>query len=316
MVLSAAALLLAPLAAWAGPAETRDAVARAGEVLRLRVEAGRLAPDALSPLLLVDARARDASAEPWFATEVAAALQQAVGGVVRLCAACAAPRVWVEDGRMVYEAGPLGIAELARLDAQLRGSAPAARAAAWVEEHAGGVSVRIVDLSTGGILFAQNVDPGLVEARNTERVYTRAAELERRARGDSLTQAFVDLAVLPGQHISLDWTDQWGETNANLSGVTLTLVDPIVGIGAVHYRRTPLWNTLVGAKLVVSVPTALTRSVLGESIDELDPLLTAVGVVRVPFGRSNYGGLLTVSTQGTVGFGVSLLNVSVLPVIP
>lgn len=312
----AAALLAAPLVAHAGPAESRDALARAGELLRLRVESGRVAREELSPLLLVDARARDATSEGWFATEAAAALQQAMGGVVRVCVACAAPRVWVEDGRMVYEAGPLSLPELARLDAQLRGDAPAARAAAWVEEHAGGVSLRIVDIGTGRVVFAQNVDPGLTEMQASERVYTRAAELERRARGDSLTQAFVDLAVLPGQHISLDWTDQWGETNANLSGVTLSLVDPIVGIGAVHYRRTPLWNTLVGAKLVVSVPTALTRSVLGESIDELDPLLTAVGVVRVPFGRSNYGGLLTVSTQGTVGLGVSLLNVSVLPVIP
>ena len=50
--------------------------------------------------------------------------------------------------------------------------------------------------------------------------------------------------------------------------------------------------------------------------DVLDPLVTVVGVARVPFGRSNYGGVVTVSTNGQVGIGISLLNISLLPVIP
>jgi len=44
--------------------------------------------------------------------------------------------------------------------------------------------------------------------------------------------------------------------------------------------------------------------------------LTGVAVVRVPFGRSNYGALLSASTNGQVGLGISLLNISLLPVIP
>ena len=145
-----------------------------------------------------------------------------------------APRTVVEDGRLTFQTGPVAITDVLRLDAGARGDAPPARTAIWLDEHRGGVSIRIVDLATSRVVFAQNIDPGLTETRNTERMYTLSAELERRARGDSLTQSFVDVAVYPGQHISLDWTDQWGPTNANLSGVTLSLFDPIVGIGAAH----------------------------------------------------------------------------------
>ena len=175
-----------------------------------------------------------------------------------------------------------------------------------------------MELATGRVLFAQNFDPTLSEVVHTQRTYSLAAEVERRARRDSLTQAFVDTALFPNQHISLDWTDQWGPTNGNLSGITLTLLDPVVGLGAVHYRRLRLLNMLVGGKLALSLPTAVVRSVDPGSGggDVLDPLVTVVGVARVPFGRSNYGGVVTVSTNGQVGIGISLLNISLLPVIP
>ena len=136
------------------------------------------------------------------------------------------------------------------------------------------------------------------------------------ARGDSLTQAFVDLAVVPRQHISLDWTDQWGPQNRRLSGVTLSIVDPVAGVGACHYRSTRLFDTTVGAKLLMSLPTALVSSVDSGSGGGLDPLVTGVAVVRVPFGRSNYGGVATLSTNGQFAVGISLLNITFLPVLP
>ena len=40
-----------------------------------------------------------------------------------------------------------------------------------MDEHPGGVSVRIVDLHTARVVFAENVDPTLVEVKNTERMY-------------------------------------------------------------------------------------------------------------------------------------------------
>ncbi|MEQ1565398.1 MAG: hypothetical protein ABMA64_07150 [Myxococcota bacterium] len=302
-------------AALAGPDATRDALDRLEEVLELRLEDGRLSRDDVLPAIVVQARPRYEETAPWFATRSLEVLQQAFGeGNLRLCEACMAPRGFVGGGELVYQTGPIGLDEVTRLDDGARGPAPAARSAVWIEEYAGGVSVRIVDLRTARVLFAQNIDPLLIENANSQRMYTLSEELERRARGDSLTQAFVDLVVYPGQHVSLDWTEQWGPTNANLSGITLSLVDPVVGVGAVHYRRVDVLDTLVGAKLIVSVPTALVRIV--DDGDVIDPLLTGVALVRVPFGRSNYGAVASVSTNGAIGIGVSLLNIRLVPVIP
>jgi hypothetical protein len=277
---------------------------------------GLVPAEDVMPAILVSAQPHYEESQPWFAVRAIEVLQRSFGrDGLRLCEACMAPRAYVEGGSLTWQTGPVGLDEIVRLDDQTRGEARPARSAIWLDEHRGGVAIRIVDLHTGGVLFAQNVDPSLVESANTERMYTLSEELERRARGDSLTQAFVDFGLYPGQHVSLDWTDQWGSTNANLTGVTISLLDPILGLGVCHYRRLPLANLLIGAKGIVSLPTVIARS-QGSEGDILDPTLTGVAVVRVPFGRSNYGALATVSTNGAVGLGLSLLNIHFLPVLP
>lgn len=303
----------------AGPARadtTSDSLDRLGEVLRLRVEEGRVRREDVLPAILVSAQPRTEESRSFYTTRVVEILESSFGeGGLRLCEACMAPRAVVEQGNLVYQSGPVGLDEVVRLDDLTRGGAEPARSAIWVDEHPGGVSIRVVDLRTGLVLFAQNVDPTLSETRNTERMYTLTEELERRARGDSLTQAFVDVAFYPGQHVSLDWTDQWGKTNRNFSGVTVSIFDPVIGIGGVHYHSVPILNSLVGGQVVVSIPTAIVRG-LDQNTAVLDPLLTGVGIVRVPFGRSNFGALLAASTNGEIGVGISLMNISLLPVIP
>jgi hypothetical protein len=129
-------------------------------------------------------------------------------------------------------------------------------------------------------------------------------------------QGFADFALYPGQHISLEWTDQWGKTNSNFTGVTLSILDPLLGIGASEYRRVPILNSMIGVQLLVSLPTALVQSIGNTVGNVLDPLLTGVAVVRVPFGRSNFGACATLSTNGTVGLGITLMNIHFLPLAP
>lgn len=313
MVLSL--LLLAGLAR-AETATTRDSLDRLEELLELRVEDGRLRQEEMIPAILVSAQPRTVDSQAWYTTRVIEVLEHTVGsGNLRVCEACMAPRATVDSGRMVYQAGPVGMDEVVRLDDLNRGGAEPARAAIWIDEYRGGVSVRIVDLRTSRVIFAQNVDPTISENTRTKYVYTRVEEQERRARGDGLTQAFVDVALYPGQHISLDWTDQWGKTNRQFSGVTFSILDPVVGIGAVHYYCLPIFRALVGGQVILSLPTGIVRG-LGQDSDVIDPLVTGVAVIRVPFGRSNFGGLLTASTNGQVGLGISLMNISLLPVLP
>ncbi len=311
-----ACFLLLSSVAHAGPANTTDALDRLEEVLQLRVEDGRLHPDDVLPTILVSTQPHFEGSQGWFAIRAIEVVQKAFGNTgLRLCEACMAPRAFVEEGNLTYQTGPVGLDEIVRIDTQTRGESQPAKTAIWLDEHDGGVSIRIVELRTGRVLFAQNVDPMLIEYGNTQRMYSLSAELERRARGDSLTQGFFDAAIYPGQHLSMDWTDQWGKTNANLSGVSISILDPIVGIGACHYRRVELGNILIGGKALVSIPTALARSFGDSNIDVFDPMLTLAGVARVPFGRSNYGAVVTVSTNGQVGIGISLMNISLLPVL-
>lgn len=300
----------------AGEATTREALDRLEELLDLRINEGALSADEVLPAVLVSTQARYEESAPWFPTRAIEVVQGAFGtSGLRLCEACMQPRAWVEDGALIYQTGPVGLDEIVRLDDQIRGDAPAARTAIWIDEQRGGVSVRIVDLHNGRVLFAQNVDPSLVEYKNTQRMYTLSEELERRARGDSLTQGFVDLALYPGQHVSIDWTDQWGASNGNLTGITLSALDPVLGLGVSHYHRIPFFNVLLGGKLLVSLPTAVAQSLgAGAGGGILDPMLTGVAVGRVPFGRSNFGACVTLSTNGQFGLGLSLLNVSLLPV--
>lgn len=227
------------------------------------------------------------------------------------------PRLQVEDGRLVQDAVAPGADEITRLDERIRGSSAPARTAIYLDETPDGVSLRIVDLRNGRIVLAENFDPSLTEMTETRRTFTLAAELDRRARGDSLAHTFFDFAMYPGQHVSLDWTEQWGDTNANLSGVTLSLFDPVFGLGGAYYRVMPnAMNILVGGKVIMSVPTALVRSLSSGDAELIDPVLTGVLVVRVPIGSTNYAVTLTVSTNGRVGVGFSLMNLTALPFLP
>lgn len=310
--------------AHAGPEESRDALERLQEVVELRLEDGTLRKKDVLPALLVSAEPRYAESEAWFTTQVIASLQGALGAnSLRLCEACMAPRAYVQDGALAYQTGPIGLDEIARLDEQLRGTARAAKTAIWVDETGGGVTVRIVDLSTGNILLARNLDPSFTELRNSERIYTQSEELERRASGRSLTQAFVDVGVFPSQHASFDWTDQFGARNEHMAGLTISLFDPILGIGGNYHYVTPLFKTTIGVKGIASVPRLAVRaadSLSGDNnetnVEGLEPLLTGVLVARVPFGRSNYGLFGSISTNGRVTIGISLMNISLLPVLP
>lgn len=329
MVLTRALLLGLALAAGL-PAQalaqrdtTRDALDRVSGVLLTRIEDGELDREAMIPSVLVSTRARYEASVGWFETQAIVVLQRVLGpDALRVCDACMVPRTYAGEGRLEQASGAIALEEIVRFDEGRRGAKAPARAAIWLDETAAGVTIKIVDLATARVIWAENVDPRARERFDTARAMKISREYDRRARGDGLTQVFVDAAVFPGQHFSLDWTDQWGETNANFSGVSISLFDPVLGLGAVYYRAFDLGSIggfriapQVGAKVMLSLPQSIIQAISGENVDELDPILTAVGIFRVPFGRSNYGLLLTASTNGRFGVGLSLLNVSFLPVV-
>jgi len=314
-----ASLLALPLAARAERVTTRDAFDRLEEVVELRQDDGLLDPREVLPAILVSARPRYQESEAWYGARALTALTRSFGaGTIRVCEACMRPRTLIEDGRLEQTTGPVSLDEIARFDDRYRGESARARTAVWLDETDSGVALRIVDMGTARVVFAQNVDPDLLEYRGSARSFTLSAELERRTRGESLTHAMFDTALYPGQHVSLEWADQWGENNTNLTGVVLGLYDPVFGIGASYHRALEWLNVTVGGQLILSIPTAVAQSQVedGDDIELLDPLLTGVFVMRLPFGGGNHAILLTASTNGEVGLGLSFLNTTLIPVIP
>ncbi len=314
------ALLAAP--SFAGRDLTRESLDRLEDVLSVRVEDADLHLPDLLPAIVVSLAPAYEESRGWYESAALKSLSRSLGNAgLRWCAACAAPRTIIEGDRLEQVSGAPSLPEIIRLDDTLRGTAPQARTAIWLDETTEGVSLRIIDLRQGRVLVAENVDPALKRRAKTESHFRMSRELDRRIRGDSITQLFVDLGVYPSQHISMDWTDQWGDTNLNLSGLTVSVVDPLLGLGGVYYRVIPeAFNAMVGGQLSVSLPLALinafnqgstnTPQLLGDNVVSL------CAVVRVPIGNSNYGVVATLSTNGRFSVGLSLMNVSFLPVIP
>ncbi|MDX2020583.1 MAG: hypothetical protein SF187_10100 [Deltaproteobacteria bacterium] len=318
-VVVAAFLALVPAQALAQNDTSRDALARLEETLRSRIEREGLSTANLMPAIVVSVTPAFEETRAWYPTAALGALVSVFGAAnLRSCEACMAPRTFVEDnGSVSQSTTSVTIDEIVRLDAQFRGTGAPARTAIWLDENANGVSLRIIDLSNSRIVLADNFDPALAEGARTRHSYALAEELDRRSRGDSVNHAFFDLAIYPNPHVSFDWLEQWGINNTNLSGLSVSLFDPVLGIGGSYFRVVPnAANIVVGGKLLMSFPTAIVRSVAGSDVEVLDPLVTAVAMARLPIARSNFGFILSASTNGRVGLGFSFMNSTFMPFLP
>ena len=311
-------LLLAAKPVHAQNDTSRDALTRLEETLAQRIEREGMSPANLLPAIVVSVAPAYENTRTWYPTAALASLVAVFGSAgLRFCEACMAPRTFIEQGHVEQSTAGLDAGEIRRLDERYRGTASAARTAIWLDESETGVSLRIVDLANTRIVAAENFDPSQREAGRTRRSYSMTEELDRRSRGDSINHAFLDFAAYPNIHLSFDWVEQWGATNTNLTGLSVSVLDPLLGIGASYFRIVPsARNITVGGKLLISTPTAIARGVADSDVEIADPLLSAVGMVRVPIASSNFALILSASTNGRVGVGFSLMNVTFMPFLP
>ena len=313
-------LVVSSLPAMAQREATRGALARVEEALPRRLNDGVLSLKDLTPALIVSTQPAFEQTRAWYPAAAVTALSRVFGpGALRACEACMAQRLTVEDGRLEQYATSLSVQDLVRLDEVTRGNTARAVSAIWIDETMEGVAIRIVDLRNGRILLAENIDQNLVSIVSSKTTVTLAQELERRSRGDAIAHLFVDLGLLPQQHISLDWLEQWGPDNANLSGFTISIIDPLIGLGVSYFRVIPpAFNLMVGAKFLLSVPNAVINSFNPDNPQAFlgDSLFTGVFMLRLPLFKTNYALLASISTNGRVAIGVSLLNFSLLPFLP
>lgn len=300
---------------------TVAALERLEERLTPLVEEGPLR--GVTPVLLVSAQPAFEETRAWYPAAAAVVVLRLFGdGGVRLCEACMNPEVSALGQRLELRAGPPSTDELLALDARARGPGAPARAALFLDETPAGVAIRVVSLESGVVLYAANLDRNLSAEARTGRNHNYSLELDRRLRGDSLTHVLFDGSAYPNQHVALDVLDQFGDRGQHLAGVTMTAIEPVIGVGAsYHYVFQDVLNASLGGKVIVSVPTAALNAITtavgsDEPVQLLDPLLTGVFTVRVPIPKTNFAVFAMASTNLRFGVGLSLLNTTLLPVLP
>lgn len=316
-LLPAFALVCALLSssAHAQRSETSGALSRVADMLRPLVEDGSLRA---APIIVVSAQPAFESTRAWYPTAVVSTMLEVFGpDSVRACEACMQPRVDARDGRLEFASGSLSLEEIIAIDTRTRGAGTPARAAAFVDETDEGVSVRIVSLRTGEILFARNVDRSLREMKRTETTWNAIDDLERRLRGESLTHVFIDGVFLGGPHLSFDVLEQFGDRNLNLAGLTVSAWDPLLGVGVSYHRVIPeAFNLTIGAQVIGSIPTIAVNAISSDVGSLVDPAITGVLVARFPIPQTAFAVVGMASTNGRIGLGLTLMNFTFLPVLP
>ncbi len=306
--------------------QTRDSLFRAEEVLSALWDDGVFDENNLSPMIVVGVFPYSEDTRRELSARGYSVLRRSFRDVtLRICQACMSARVFQKQGRLDYSIGLPPPEDVKRLDEQMRGVSPPARSMVTLTESARGVALEIVSLVNGRVLYAEHFTPELERERRSRQSFSRAAELQRRSRGESLTHSFVDYGLLGynvagglvGVHLALDWMEQWGPNNEFLTGLSISVVGPVLGVGASAGMAFPqLFDALMGAKVHLSVPNLLVSTIAQSDQEIIDPTVTVTGYLRVPYGLDNYGAFLFGSSSGSLGIGISSLNTSILPVVP
>ena len=326
-VLALFAGVLGASPALAQRATTDGALARAREAIVEAQRDGRVPTDVV--VLLASARPAFVETQASFPAAATAVVVDVFGPrQVRACDACMNPRLVQGDDGFRFDTGELALEDVVALDAATRGKGPAARLGVWLDETPAGVALRIVDLADGSVLLARHLEPGLDTVVRSARHVSVTEDIRRRLRGDSLTHVHWNLGLYPGQHMSLELLDQFGPQRQDMAGLSLTLINPVGGIGGAYQRVFPeAWNATVGAKVIVGIPGLVVQTLNTQTGADVDltnfiggPITTMVSA-QLPIFDTNYAvfafaGLHLPRFSPSVGVGISLLNVHVLPILP
>jgi hypothetical protein len=305
--------------------QTRESLQRVEEVLKEKWESELLPKDELSPMIVSELTPYSAESDPEFRARALATLDRSFRGItLRICQICLNSRVRSEPGLVDFSVGEPGIEELKKIDAETRGDAAAAKSFVSMRESSAGVSIVITSLVNGAVLVAEHFTPELERQSSTAKNFNKAQDLLRRIEGKNITHAFGDFGVLGyssrtgfGAHVALDWMEQWGVQNQLLSGFSFSFVGPVLGVGPTFGMVLPgFLDATLGGKVHLSLVNGIISTLSRSNIELFDPTVTFNGYARIPFGRSNYGAFVFVTSSISFGVGVSTLNTSFLPVLP
>jgi len=201
------------------------------------------------------------------------------------------------------ESGELSLEDLLDLarDKRYQG----VKSVAFTKETPSGIELKILRLSDGAILFQYLAD-GRLELNRARPKLGLIKEYERRERGESLSYIFMDLGVYPTGLFHVSFLEQWGSLNQHISGVTLSLVNPEIALGA-SYRYMLPFNRKMTASAQVFFPLASVFQ-KGASSQALSAAVGLQGAVS-----STFGVFFWLSSSGSLSIGFSLYNPILFP---
>lgn len=132
-----------------------------------------------------------------------------------------------------------------------------------------GFVYRITSTKDSLIVDAGTIATGISLENRTEKKFSYYKNQERQFEGRGIYHSMFDLAIYPNPHIAWNYLEQWGEYNEYLSGFSLSIAGPGLGLGGAIFKALPSKpKFLVGAKLYANLFNVLQRTVTGDTGSE------------------------------------------------
>lgn len=223
------------------------------------------------------------------------------------CPDCDAWRLHVTDkNSLTIHNGELSAGEIAFI--QNNAKYREAKAVVQIQETATGVLTKIVSLKDNRLLYYKLADA--TQSLDQTRPWDHLAQARDRAlREESLAYVFFHLGLYPKAIAQFEFDEQWGNRNQHISGITLSLLEPTMSIGAnYHYLFPGNRRFHISGSLLYPLQNAF-ESV---SKDNATKVFVAQAMAQYSFANS-YAVFLSLNTQGTISLGFSFYNPLFMP---
>jgi hypothetical protein len=267
----------------------------------------------LLPILLATPRHLWKESRDDFAASVIATFGRVFteAGTIINCPDCDTWRLNVRDNQQIMiNNGELSLSELGALK-----QTPAyanAKTIAFVRETASGVEFKIIALNDGKLVH-QSLSDSTKDLNTVKPYLNYAAERERRLRGESLSYVFVNFGVYPNGLFQLEFIEQWGSRNQHLSGIGISLLNPVFALGGVYHYLMPGRPRLnFSGAIYYPLANAIASAVTDDS--DLSDALVLQASVQYMFSNS-YAAFAAIGTEGGLSIGLTMFNPLFLPIL-
>jgi hypothetical protein len=232
-------------------------------------------------------------------------------GTIINCPDCDTWRLNVRDNNQIMiNNGELSLSELGALK-----QTPAyanAKSIAFVKETASGIEFKLIALNDGKLIY-QSLSDSTKDLNTVKPYLNYAAERERRLRGESLSYVFVNFGVYPNGLFQLEFIEQWGARNQHLSGLGISLFNPVFALGGVYHYIFPGRPRLNFSGAIYYPLANAIASAVSDNSDFSDSLVLQ-GSVQYMFSNS-YAAFATLGTEGGLSIGLTMFNPLFLPIL-